>query len=86
MSGALLTALLLGLALGVPLLLALIGYLHSRGRRCPECGRALPALRWPASKREALPGGWTCAHCGTRVDRNGERVPLRAARRRPPKS
>ncbi len=39
---------------------------------CPRCGTALPMMRKPASKDEALWGGWTCPKCGCKVDKYGK--------------
>lgn len=41
---------------------------------CPECGAALPVVRWPTSWRQILWGGWTCKRCGAEVDRWGRKV------------
>lgn len=38
---------------------------------CPECGRTAPAVREPASMRQAVWGGWTCQSCGTQLDKCG---------------
>jgi len=75
MSNAQATGLLLGLALGLPVLLALFGYAYARRRTCPACGQRLPVIRRPASLREAVQGGWTCSGCGTAVDRQGRSLP-----------
>ena len=39
---------------------------------CPKCGTPVPGVRTPTSLRQALWGGWTCAECGTEMDRKGE--------------
>ena len=39
---------------------------------CPKCGEPMPKMRKPTSLRQALLGGWTCAKCGTEMDRWGE--------------
>lgn len=39
---------------------------------CAKCGTKPPMFRKPASGREALAGGWTCASCGTALDRKGQ--------------
>ena len=75
MSGAFLTGLLIGLAVGLPLVAGLLAWAYARRRRCPACGRPLPVFRRPASPREAIQGGWTCAGCGTRIDRAGRSLP-----------
>jgi len=41
---------------------------------CPVCGTRQPAMRKPASLRQTLLGGWTCASCGTELDRNGKAI------------
>jgi DNA-directed RNA polymerase subunit RPC12/RpoP len=38
---------------------------------CPACGSRQPAQRKPTSLRQAIFGGWTCARCGTELDRRG---------------
>jgi len=41
---------------------------------CPSCGTQQPAQRKPTSFRQAIWGGWTCAQCGTEIDRNGHAI------------
>lgn len=41
---------------------------------CPECGTEVPGFRKPTSLRQALWGGWTCAKCGTEMDRGGREL------------
>jgi hypothetical protein len=41
---------------------------------CPCCGTVPPKLRKPKTVRQALWGGWTCARCGTEVDKWGREV------------
>ena len=41
---------------------------------CPECGMPVPMFRNPTSLRQALWGGWTCAECGTEMDREGNEL------------
>ena len=41
---------------------------------CPNCGTPVPRFRNPTSLRQALWGGWSCAHCGTELDRNGREL------------
>jgi hypothetical protein len=41
---------------------------------CPRCKTALPILREPGSRRQALWGGWTCPTCGAGVDKWGREV------------
>lgn len=38
---------------------------------CPKCSGPLPMIRKPKTLREVLWGGWTCASCGTKVDKGG---------------
>jgi RNase P subunit RPR2 len=40
-------------------------------RICPKCKTPFPAIRIPKSFREAMWGGWTCAHCGLSVNKLG---------------
>jgi len=46
---------------------------------CPACGTRAPVVRMPASLKQAMWGGWTCAKCGQEVDKWGRNV---AGRRR----
>jgi hypothetical protein len=46
-------------------------------RKCPNCGEQFPRWRVPASGRQALWGGGTCAKCGCEVDRRGRKVERR---------
>jgi ribosomal protein S27AE len=46
---------------------------------CPACGARAPVVRMPASLKQAMWGGWTCAKCGQEVDKWGRSV---AGRRR----
>ena len=39
---------------------------------CPRCGTAMPIIRKPASREEAMWGGWTCPKCGCKVDKYGQ--------------
>jgi len=55
------------------LCVAVLGFVLP-GRKCPACGQPLPRYRKPASRRQALWGGWTCPACGCEVDRNGRKV------------
>jgi hypothetical protein len=43
-------------------------------RRCPDCGEPFPRCREPASRKQAMSGGATCAKCGCEVDRLGRKV------------
>ena len=38
---------------------------------CPACGAQAPAIRKPASLKQAMWGGWTCSKCGQEVDKWG---------------
>lgn len=38
---------------------------------CPACGSPMPQVRQPKSRRQALWGGWTCAKCGSEIDKWG---------------
>ena len=40
--------------------------------KCPTCETQQPAIRKPTSFRQLIWGGWTCAKCGTEIDRKGE--------------
>ena len=41
---------------------------------CPNCGMPVPRFRNPTSLHQALWGGWTCAECGTEMDRCGHEI------------
>jgi hypothetical protein len=41
---------------------------------CPRCRTPLPTVRRPLNTRQALWGGYTCAGCGTEVDKWGREV------------
>ncbi len=41
---------------------------------CPNCGTQQPAQRKPASLHQLMWGGWTCANCGTEIDRHGKAI------------
>jgi len=41
---------------------------------CPNCGEPMPAFRKPANSRQAFWGGWTCAKCGTELDKWGRQA------------
>lgn len=49
-----------------------IGWLF--GRKCPRCGTALPMIRKPTSAEQMMWGGWTCPHCGCKVDKYGREI------------
>jgi hypothetical protein len=42
--------------------------------KCPVCETQQPAIRRPTSFRQLLRGGWTCAKCGTEIDRHGNAI------------
>jgi hypothetical protein len=42
--------------------------------QCPECGESMPAFRKPEGISQLLWGGWTCQHCGCRMDKWGNGV------------
>jgi ribosomal protein L37AE/L43A len=39
--------------------------------QCPQCGTPAPSARKALDMNELLLGGWTCAHCGARLDKWG---------------
>jgi hypothetical protein len=49
---------------------------------CGVCHTPSPGLRAPATLKEAMWGGWTCAGCGATVNAQGEPIP--GAPPRPP--
>jgi hypothetical protein len=74
----------LGLAVGAekpfapvfPMLMGLIAFgilskANLTAPNCPTCNTQQPAIRKPASLRQTIFGGWTCAHCGTEINRHG---------------
>ena len=42
---------------------------------CPSCGELAPQIRIPTSARQAAWGGWTCARCGSEMDKWGTEIP-----------
>jgi hypothetical protein len=42
--------------------------------RCPKCRKLMPYIRQAANEREAMWGGWTCATCGTEMDKWGKEL------------
>jgi hypothetical protein len=42
--------------------------------KCPTCGSPAPRVRQPKSMRQALWGGWTCAKCGSEMDKWGRLI------------
>jgi hypothetical protein len=50
----------------------------TRPHNCPDCGETQPRIRWPASARQALRGGWTCRRCGCEMDRVGKKLERRS--------
>ena len=73
-----------GMCVGVPLLAVIVLVstsqrkgkmgLNLRATACPQCQTPLPTLRKPKNLRQMLWGGWTCAHCGTELDKWGQRL------------
>jgi hypothetical protein len=60
-----------------------IAYWFTLGSRwggvdCPKCGTRQPTWRKPNSFRQTLLGGWTCANCGTEIDRRGKAIETKA--------
>ncbi|MET0277698.1 MAG: hypothetical protein ABW198_05120 [Pseudorhodoplanes sp.] len=47
--------------------------------KCPTCETQQPAIRTPNSFRQLIRGGWTCAKCGTEIDRHGNAIGKPAA-------
>jgi hypothetical protein len=39
--------------------------------QCPSCVTPMSARRQSAFKSQTLFGGWTCPHCGTKMDKWG---------------
>ena len=81
----------LGLAFGaekpfamvLPMLLGLFGFYALSAWTwstpdCPTCGTKQPAQRRPTSFRQLMWGGWTCANCGTEIDRHGQAIERKA--------
>lgn len=77
----------LGLAVGAekpfqpifPLMMGLIAFsllstYNWATPNCPTCGTKQPAQRKPTSLRQLMWGGWTCANCGTEMDREGKAI------------
>jgi hypothetical protein len=62
-------------ALAVPAALIWIfrklGYPIGQAVNCARCGTEQPATRRPASVRQAMLGGYTCAQCGAELDAAG---------------
>jgi hypothetical protein len=42
--------------------------------KCPTCDAQQPPIRTPRSFRQLVWGGWTCANCGTEIDRHGRAI------------
>jgi hypothetical protein len=62
-----------------PMLMGLIAFGLLAGSslatpKCPTCDTQQPPIRWPTSFRQAIFGGWTCAKCGTEIDRYGHSI------------
>jgi hypothetical protein len=51
-----------------------IGHASFSSVKCPTCATQQPALRKPTSLRQTFRGGWTCANCGTEIDRHGRAI------------
>jgi hypothetical protein len=47
---------------------------HDRSRISLRCGTALPMIRKPTSAEQMMWGGWTCPHCGCKVDKYGREI------------
>ena len=67
---------LLGAAFGFGFVVLLArngrGGFSLRKVHCPQCSRPQPNVRVPRSFRQAFWGGFTCAACGTEMDREGK--------------
>lgn len=69
--------------MAMPLLFGLYAFLFI-GRAnwaqmtCPTCAARQPLWRQPASFRQLMWGGWTCANCGTEMDRHGKAIDRQA--------
>jgi hypothetical protein len=81
----LLLLLVLGaMCIGFPVLIILVvvGTSRRQGKMginlkavvCPTCQAPAPVLRKPANLKQMLWGGWTCAQCGTELDKWGRAV------------
>ncbi len=62
-----------------PMLMGLLAFGFLAGSRlatpkCPTCDTQQPAIRKPTSIRQLTLGGWTCANCGTEIDRHGKTI------------
>lgn len=64
---------LVALIVPVPLiwLMRRLGYPIGRPMSCARCGAEQPVMRRPASFRQAMLGGVTCAQCGAELDARG---------------
>lgn len=67
-----------------PMLMGLIAFGLLSGSslptpKCPTCETQQPAIRTPTSFRQLIRGGWTCANCGTEIDRKGHSIGKPAA-------
>jgi hypothetical protein len=69
--GAISGAIIGGLGGGIAVL---IWGLTRPSRKCPDCGEALPRIRKPANRQQALWGGTTCPKCGCEMDRHGKKI------------
>jgi predicted RNA-binding Zn-ribbon protein involved in translation (DUF1610 family) len=48
--------------------------LNTRSTDCPNCGEPVARIRHPRSLAQAMWGGYTCAKCGTEMDKWGRKV------------
>jgi hypothetical protein len=55
--------------------------INLQGVRCPKCARSMPTFRVPDGWQQILWGGWTCRHCGCRMDKWGRAVEEACSRR-----
>jgi hypothetical protein len=46
--------------------------IHLNTVHCPACDQPMPTFRWPTGIAQLLWGGWTCRHCGCRMDKWGK--------------
>jgi hypothetical protein len=81
--GELFVLLIIGaLCVGVPAVIVLVIVSSSnrqgkmginlRAVACPKCQTPQPTFRKSANFRQMLWGGWTCAQCGTELDKWGQ--------------
>jgi hypothetical protein len=59
----------------LPILLGTVAIGAIRGKvTCPHCHASQPYMRKPTSLRQMLLGGYSCARCGTEMDRAGHEI------------